>query len=56
MGVGNMIGENFFILSGAPGSGKSTLLQNLKTEGFRVVPEPARQVLSEQRKIGRAHV
>jgi len=51
MGVGNMIGENFFILSGAPGSGKSTLLQNLKTEGFRVVPEPARQILSEQRGI-----
>src|SRR5690348_10262998 len=46
-----MIRDNFFILTGAPGSGKTTLLQHLRTLGFPVIAEPARQILSEQRSI-----
>lgn len=34
------------------GSGKSIVLQLLKLQGFTVVPEPAREILAEQRTIG----
>lgn len=47
-----MIADKRFILTGSFGSGKSTLLQHLRTLGFQVVPEPARQILAEQRGIG----
>jgi predicted ATPase len=47
-----MIGERCFILTGAFGSGKSTLLAHLPALGLRVVAEPARQILAEQRGIG----
>lgn len=40
------------IITGSMGSGKSTVLQLLKAQGFNVVPEPAREVLAEQRSIG----
>lgn len=43
--------ENFFVLTGAPGSGKTTVLGALEAVGLPVVPEPARQVLAEQRSI-----
>jgi predicted ATPase len=39
------------VITGAMGSGKSTVLQLLKAQGFNVVPEPAREVLAEQRSI-----
>ncbi len=39
-----------FILTGAPGSGKSTILDALDG-GLRVMGEPAREVLAEQRAI-----
>src|SRR4051812_38218245 len=43
--------DKFFILTGAFGSGKTTLLEHLRTLGFPVVEEPARQILAEQRSI-----
>jgi predicted ATPase len=39
------------IITGAMGSGKSTILQLLKQDQFKVVPEPAREILAEQRSI-----
>ncbi len=39
-----------FILTGAPGSGKSTILDTLGGD-IRVMGEPAREVLAEQRAI-----
>lgn len=43
--------NNFIVLTGAPGSGKSRILFELDKMGYRGVDEPARQILSEQRKI-----
>lgn len=40
------------VITGAMGSGKSTVLALLKALGFNVVPEPAREILAEQRSIG----
>lgn len=40
------------VITGAMGSGKSTILQLLKSQGFNVVTEPAREILAEQRSIG----
>ena len=39
-----------FILTGAPGSGKSTILDALGG-GIRVMGEPAREILAEQRAV-----
>ena len=39
------------VITGAMGSGKSTVLQLLKSQGLNVVPEPAREILAEQRSI-----
>jgi len=41
----------YFLLTGAFGSGKSTLLEHLQSQGIRVVVEPARPILAEQRRI-----
>lgn len=41
----------FFILTGPPGSGKTTLLRALAAD-FTAIPEAARRVLAEQRRIG----
>ena len=43
---------NYFVLTGAMGSGKSTLVQELRKAGIRCIPEPAREILAEQRAIG----
>ena len=40
------------VITDAMGSGKSTVLQLLKAQGFNVAPEPAREILGEQRSIG----
>src|SRR5438046_2583582 len=47
-----MTADWLYILTGAPGSGKSTLLHCLQAEGFMVVPEPAQQLIAEQRASG----
>jgi|SRR5579862_2196137 len=41
-----------FVITGAMGSGKSTVLKLLHAAGLRVIEEPARQILAEQRSIG----
>lgn len=41
----------FYIITGPPGSGKTMLIERLKSE-VSTVPEPARRVLAEQRRIG----
>jgi predicted ATPase len=46
-----MIKHNFYILSGAMGGGKSAVLSRLKGLGIHCVPEPARAILAEQRRI-----
>jgi predicted ATPase len=42
---------NFYILSGAMGAGKSTVLTRLQNLGISCIPEPAREILAEQRLI-----
>lgn len=46
-----MIKRNFYILSGAMGGGKSTVLATLSDFGHPCIPEPARAILAEQRRI-----
>jgi predicted ATPase len=46
-----MINANFYILSGAMGVGKTTVLSKLSELGIPCVPEPAREILAEQRLI-----
>ena len=46
-----MVKDRFFVLTGAFGSGKSTLLEHLQLRGIRVIVEPARPILAEQRSI-----
>lgn len=43
--------RNVIVLTGAPGSGKSSLLAELAQFNISVIPEPARQILAEQRSI-----
>jgi predicted ATPase len=42
---------NFYVLSGAMGAGKSMVLSQLSGLGIPCVPEPAREILAEQRRI-----
>ena len=46
-----MIKNNYYVLSGAMGGGKSTVLSRLRDFGIHCVPEPAREILAEQRMI-----
>lgn len=41
-----------FIMTGAMGSGKSTVLKLLHSAGLKIIEEPARQILAEQRSTG----
>lgn len=40
--------ENFFIITGGPGVGKTTLLDELRSRGFRYIPEAARNIIKTQ--------
>jgi predicted ATPase len=46
-----MTKTNFYVLSGAMGAGKSAVLCRLRDLGIHCVPEPAREILAEQRLI-----
>ena len=46
-----MIKLNYFILTGAMGGGKSTIINLLEQMDINCIPEPARQILFEQRLI-----
>jgi predicted ATPase len=41
----------YYILTGAMGSGKSTIIRHLLENNFFCIPEPAREILMEQRNI-----
>jgi predicted ATPase len=43
--------DTYFVLTGAMGSGKSAIIEQLITMRLKCVPEPARQILHEQRTI-----
>jgi predicted ATPase len=43
---------NFYVVSGCSGAGKSTLLTELEKRGYRVFPEPGRQIVKEQQSVG----
>ncbi len=43
---------NFYVLTGCSGGGKSTLLSELDKRGYRVFPEPGRQIVKEQQSVG----
>lgn len=46
-----MTRNHFYVLSGAMGAGKSAVLSKLRDRGIACVPEPAREILAEQRRI-----
>jgi predicted ATPase len=46
-----MTKSNFHVFSGAMGAGKSTILSRLRDFRVLCVPEPAREILAEQRLI-----
>lgn len=48
--------EHCFVITGPPGSGKTPILNELAAMGYAVVPEPAREIIAEQRAIGIARV
>lgn len=43
--------QNNIIITGTVGAGKSTLLAELKQRGYQTVPEPAREIIAEQKAI-----
>ncbi|WP_028972976.1 AAA family ATPase [Spirochaeta cellobiosiphila] len=43
--------SNYFILTGAMGGGKSTVIRSLEQKNIKCIPEPAREILTEQRLI-----
>lgn len=42
------LNNNFFVITGGPGSGKTTLLSELENQGYRCIPEVAREIIKEQ--------
>ncbi|RXK87300.1 AAA family ATPase [Filimonas effusa] len=40
--------DRFYVVSGGLGAGKTTLLEALAKRGYRVIPECARRIISEQ--------
>src|SRR5690348_15664124 len=43
--------DHYFVLTGAMGGGKSVIIERLIKMGLKCLPEPARQILKEQRTI-----
>ena len=48
----NVSATHFYVLTGCSGGGKSTLLSELEQRGYRVFPEPGRQIVKEQQSVG----
>ena len=44
--------RNLFVITGPPGSGKTPIVRELCSLGLTGVPEPAREVIAEQRATG----
>lgn len=47
-----MTKNNFYIITGGPGAGKTSLLENLALQGYRCIPETARQIIKERLSKG----
>lgn len=47
----NLMCKQYFILTGAMGAGKSTLLKILQDKQISTIPEPAREIIAQQRAI-----
>jgi predicted ATPase len=50
-GAGAGVRANYFVLTGAMGAGKSAIVAEMRMRKCLCVPDPARQVLEEQRSI-----
>lgn len=44
--------NNYIALTGAPGSGKTSIISEFASKGYKSIPEPARQLIFEQRAHG----
>ena len=44
--------NGLLVITGPPGSGKTPIVRELVESGFTGVPEPAREVIAEQRAVG----
>lgn len=45
---GNLLRDDFIIITGGPGSGKTTLLDELQKNNYKYVPEVAREIIKKQ--------
>lgn len=45
---GNLLRDDFIIITGGPGSGKTTLLDELQKNNYEYVPEVAREIIKTQ--------
>lgn len=43
---------NFYLFTGGPGAGKTTVLEELKQQGYLVIPEVARHIIRQQHTAG----
>lgn len=45
---GNLLRDDFIIITGGPGSGKTTLLDELQKNNYEYIPEVAREIIKTQ--------
>ncbi|MCK4730183.1 MAG: ATP-binding protein [Candidatus Aenigmarchaeota archaeon] len=41
-----------YVISGGPGCGKTTIVEELERRNYYIIPEPARQIIDREEKIG----
>jgi len=47
-----MVKSNFYVITGGPGVGKTTLINALADNGYRCIPEVAREIIKHQQQNG----
>ena len=40
-----------FIISGGPGTGKTSVINKLKEQGYKIIPEAARELLNSKEDL-----